>query len=70
MTPDQLYKDALEAKQQGAVCGMTLVFPHGSKKPHGFPRGELLCETDTAKVYTINPDKVIKWLTDNGLVQP
>lgn len=68
MTPEQLYKDAIEAKAQGAVCGMTLVFGRGSKKPKGFPRGELLSETERGRVYSFDPDKVIAWLTKNGLI--
>jgi len=69
MTPEQLYKDAVEAKAQGAVCGMTLVFGRRSKKPRGFPKGELLSETETGLVFSFDPDKVIKWLEKNGLVK-
>lgn len=68
MTPEQLYKDAIAAKEQGATCGMTLVFGRGMKKPPGFPRGELLCETERGRVYSFKPDKVIGWLTKNGLI--
>lgn len=68
MTPEQLYKDAQEAKAQGGVCGMTLVFGRGAKRPKGFPSGELLSETERGRVYRFNPDKVIDWLTKNGLI--
>ena len=68
MTPEQLYKDAQEAKAQGSVCGMTLVFGLGAKKPKGFPRGELLSETERGRVYSFNPDKVLAWLAKNGLI--
>ena len=68
MTHEQLYKDALAAKEQGAICGMTLVFGRGTKKPKGFPRGELLSETERGRVYSFDPDKVISWLTKNGLI--
>ena len=68
MTPEQLYKDALEAKEQGAHIGMSLVFPRGKKLPPGFPRGELLSETDRGRVYSFDPDKVIAWLKKHGLV--
>jgi len=68
MTPEQLYKDAQEAKAQGSVCGMTLVFGRGTKKPKGFPRGELLSETERGRVYSFDPDKVIAWLVKNELI--
>ncbi len=67
MTPEQLYKDAVAAKAQGAVCGMTLVIGRG-KKPKGFPRGELLSETERGRCYSFDPDKVIAWLVKNGFV--
>lgn len=68
MTLEQLYKDALDAKAQGAHCGMTLVFK--GRKPKGFPRGELLCETDRGNVYSFDPDKVIAWVdeTTDGFI--
>lgn len=68
MTHEQLYKDALDAKKQGSHCGMSLVFSKGNKRPPGFPRGELLCETERGRVYSFNPDKVITWLKKNGLI--
>lgn len=69
MTPEELLKDAREAKAQGAHCGVTLVFRRGQKRPQGFPRGELLCETDRGKVYSFDPDRIIRWLENKGLVQ-
>lgn len=68
MTPEQLYKDACEAKEQGAHVGMSLVFKTGQKRPIGFPRGELLCETERGRVYSFDPDKVIAWLKKNNLI--
>ena len=68
MTPEQLYKDACEAKKQGSHVGMSLVFQRKQKRPKGFPRGELLCETERGRVYSFDPDKVIAWLKKNGLV--
>jgi len=68
MTPEQLYKDALEAKEQGSHVGMSLVFAKGQKRPPGFPRGELLCETDRGHVYSFSPDKVITWLKKHDLI--
>jgi len=69
MTPEQLYKDALEAKKQGAFYGMTLVFPNGTKLPRGFPNGEFLSENKSGKVYSFDPDKVITWLKKNRLIE-
>lgn len=68
MTPEQLYKDAVAAKAQGAFVGMSLVFPKGYKRPKGFPRGELLCETGRGRVYSFDPDKIIGWLVKNDLI--
>ena len=69
MTPERLYKDALYAKSQGPFCRVTLVFPHGFKRPKGFPRGHLLSETERGKVYSFDPDKIIEWLQKNGLIE-
>lgn len=68
MTPEQLYNDAIAAKKQGAHVGMSLVFQRGQKRPDGFPRGELLCETERGLIYSVSPDKVIAWLKKNGLI--
>ena len=68
MTPEQLYKNALEAKDQNSVCGMSLAFAKGQKRPKGFPRGELLCETERGRVYSFDPDKIISWLKKHDLI--
>jgi hypothetical protein len=64
MTLDELYERALMfSKMPGD--SMTLILP--TKRPKGFPRGELLCvghEGD--KVYTVSPRKILKWLKANG----
>jgi len=52
MTPEQLYRTALEAKEQG-TGRMTLVFSKGNKRPAGFPRGELLSETERANALEV-----------------
>jgi hypothetical protein len=72
MTPEELYSDAINARAQGSVIGMTLVFPRGFKRPPGFPRGELLCENSNGQnVYRFSPEKIIKWIEKNNLaVQP
>ncbi len=68
MTPEQLHKDAIEAKAQGAHVGVSLVFGKGQKRPPGFPRGELLCETEQGRVYSFEPDRIIAWLEKNNLI--
>jgi hypothetical protein len=68
MTPEMLYKDAIEAKEQKSY-GMSLFFPKGYKKPKGFPIGELMCETLQGRVYSYKPDKVIEWLNKNGIIK-
>jgi hypothetical protein len=61
MTPLQLYNIALEAKEQG-TGRITLVFSRTNRRPKGFPRGELLSETEQGKVYEFSADEVIEWL--------
>lgn len=68
MTPEKLFADAKAAQEQGAQVGMTLVLPAGFKRPPGFPRGELLSETERGNVYSFKPEKIIDWLKSNNLV--
>lgn len=41
---------------------VTLTFPRGTKKPAGFPRGELLMERADIRVYSFPSDKLLKWI--------
>jgi hypothetical protein len=66
VTPEQLARDAVDAAAHGQR--MTLTKMRGQKMPAGFPRGELLCDTEHGKVYSFDPDKVIAWLVKNGLI--
>ncbi|PHR99233.1 MAG: hypothetical protein COA78_25150 [Blastopirellula sp.] len=68
MTPEKLFNDAMAAKDQGSVVGVSLAFPIGQKRPKGFPRGELLSETSRGKVYSFDPDKILSWLAKNNLI--
>jgi hypothetical protein len=52
----------MEAIKAGPNSSMSLILPNRFKRPKGFPRGELLCETPTGNVYSFDPDKIIKWL--------
>jgi hypothetical protein len=67
MTPKQLLHDATAAIVGGT--NMSLVFGKGKKRPAGFPRGELLCETERGNVYSVDPKKVITWLESNDLIE-
>lgn len=62
MTLEELYRDAMRAKEQGSVVGVSLHFKKGFKRPTGFPRGELLNETEVGNLYAFNPDKIIAWV--------
>jgi len=67
MNPNKLYADAVAAKA-GLGIGITLVLPNLWKRPPGFPRGELLSETERGSVYSFDPDKIIRWLEKNELI--
>ncbi|MFA5284503.1 MAG: hypothetical protein WC347_02790 [Smithellaceae bacterium] len=62
MTLEELYRDAVSAKEQSSVVGLSLHVKKGFKFPAGFPRGELLNETDVGRVYSFNADKIIAWV--------
>ena len=66
MTPEQMYKDAIEAIAAGT--NVTLVLPRPFKRPPKFPRGYLLCQHENSNVYSFDPKKIIKWLCENGLI--
>ncbi|MFA5195183.1 MAG: hypothetical protein WC401_05235 [Bacteroidales bacterium] len=62
MTLEELYRDALRAKDQGSVVGLSLHVGKGYKFPSGFPRGDLLIETAVGRVYGFNAEKIIAWV--------
>ena len=68
MTPEQIETDARKCLDLGVR--MTLVLPSPWKdRPHGFPRGELLCENVYgSKAYIFKPEKVLSWLENVGLI--
>lgn len=57
----------LELAANAALPGnLTLVFPRGLRLPPGFPRGELLSETEArGRVYSFSAAKVLTWLERN-----
>lgn len=70
MTAEELFDCALQARIQGGAIGITLVFPRSSKRPPGFPRGELLCDkAEHGKVYSFDPEKIMRWVLKNNLIQ-
>lgn len=60
MTPAALANDARGAAAAGT--NMTLVLPRCFKRPPGFPRGELLSETERGRVYSFKPERVLRWV--------
>ena len=62
MTLEEIYRTAIEAKEKHSVIGVCLHFTKGFKRPKGFPRGELLNETEVGNLYAFNPDKIIAWV--------
>lgn len=62
MTLEELYRNAIESKEQSSVVGVSLHVKKGYKFPSGFPRGELLNETDIGRLYGFNADKIIAWV--------
>jgi hypothetical protein len=58
----ELKNAALSAEGMGT--DMTLVMP--KPIPVGWPRGELLCETESrGRVYAYDPLKILKWCRNN-----
>lgn len=41
---------------------VSLAPPKGWRPPKGFPRGELLCETQTGRVYSYPVDRLLAWV--------
>ena len=66
MTPEELKKEALKAKEHGGF--VVLRIPKG-KFPRSFPRGTLLSEEvvegKVMRVYGFDPDKILLWLEKN-----
>ena len=67
MTPKEMEAACLAAIPAGH--GVTLSTPRGQKMPHGFPRGELLSEYSPWVDRSYKPEKVLRWLRDNLLIE-
>lgn len=62
MSPQEMFNAAKQCGDEG-IEHMVLVVPHCFARPAGFPRGELLSETeDRGKVYCFRSDRVLAWL--------
>jgi hypothetical protein len=68
MELEELYKEALKAKEQNSTVGVVLHLLKHCHRPSGFPRGELLSEERTGNVYgnvyAFNADKIIAWVKE------
>lgn len=65
MTLDELHQRASDAMHPTKGIGwLTLILP--TKRPKGFPRGELMCDNGRDKVYRVDARKLLKWLRANG----
>ncbi len=67
MTPKEMEAACLTAISAGT--GVTLSTPKGQAMPHGFPRGELLSENKQFVNRSYKPEKVLRWLRENLLIE-
>ena len=67
MTPKEMEAACLAAIPAGH--GVTQSTPRGQKMPHGFPRGELLSENSQWVNRSYKPEKVLRRLRDNLLIE-
>jgi hypothetical protein len=47
---------------------LTLTVPHCWRKPQSFPNYEVLSVSELGRNLSFEPDEVLAWLVDNGLV--
>ena len=69
MTPAQMEAACLEAMKKPGN-GVTLSTRKGQKMPPGFPRGDLLSENAQWVNRSYKPQKVLRWLRENLLIEP
>lgn len=67
MTPRQMEAACLAAIN--ARQNVTLSTPKGQPMPHGFPRGDLLSENAQWVNRSYKPEKVLRWLRENLLIE-
>jgi len=51
-----------------AGTGVSLTFPNCFKSPPDFPKGEVMCVNGEGVTQSFEPDEVLAWLVDSGLV--
>ena len=67
MTPQDM-----EAQCLAAIDGahrITLTTDRGQRMPAGFPQGELLSESRVGINRSYKPERVLRWLRDNLLIE-
>ena len=70
MTPQEMTLLCIAAlNETPPATGIPIVLKKGCKRPPKFPRGELLCETERGRVYSINPMRLLAWLAASGFVK-
>jgi hypothetical protein len=67
MTPQDMEAQCLKAIN--AEQRITLTTDRGQRMPAGFPQGELLSESATAVNRSYKPERVLRWLRDNLLIE-
>ena len=69
MNSQELLKEALDAKKVGS--DLFLYIPKGSY-PKRFPKGKFVSEEfiedKVVRVYRFDPDKIIQWLKNQGII--
>ncbi len=68
MTPKEMEALCLKIMASG-YPSVTLSTAKGLKMPPGFPRGDLLSETMQYTNRSYKPEKVLRWLRDNLLIE-
>ncbi len=68
MTPQQMEAACLSAIRH-PNHGVTLTTARGQRMPAGFPRGEILSENMQWTNRSYKPEKVLRWLRDNLLIE-
>jgi hypothetical protein len=67
MTPKEMESQCLAAIDGG--YRITLATDKGQNMPPGFPKGELFSENTVSTHSSYKPEKVLRWLRDNLLIE-
>lgn len=66
MTPIDMAKAAKDAFFAGTRVSLT--FPHCFQPPTNFPRGEMMCSVASGYTMSFEPDEILAFLVDHGVV--